>query len=73
MNLLRRILNHFHCQHLHLSRVWTQRWNNSPAKRHYVTCLDCGVEIPYNLEEMHLGTTRARRYPSRTIHAHDRS
>ena len=49
VNLLNRLLK---CSHRQLSRVFTPR--GAGAGEAYVSCLDCGQRLPYDLEGMRL-------------------
>lgn len=68
MDILRRMLHHFKCQHLNLSRVWTFTRGMS-----YVTCLDCGAELSYSMKEMKLVSTRPLSSAHRILYSRDRS
>ena len=49
VNLLNRL---FRCSHRQLSRVFTPRGAGNDSA--YVSCLDCGQRLPYDLEAMRL-------------------
>jgi hypothetical protein len=56
----------FGCHHSNLSRIWTLpvtvgRGFRMGRKRSYKTCLTCGAELPYNLDQMRLETPQEAR------------